>query len=297
MCADFFQQYPYLCDTFSISPKTKVELDEVDAGELLSPYRIDFMAKLLWIEAIRGTCDRESAEKIYKEHLLAFSNHLMTEPGQPEKKGFGSYCDRFRGICTAAAATAGDRLEIGNPIPVDSKNMAMDGAHRISAAVCYQKRVPVYRVAKEIPNRYDYHFFRKRYLEEKYLLEMVEKYVTLRPCRLYLFQSGELKRSLRKSVVKECAPVYMKKMRSKEVWIILDITWLENNGKTGRAEELLGNHYLEGTQNILLCMNVRRRDLLMQGRGYLYKKRLGIMCGMCRAHLKVLVKGLLGRPI
>ena len=297
MCADFFRQYPYLCDTFSISYKTRVELDEVDARELLSPYRIDFMAKLLWIEAIYGTYDRDKAEKIYKEHLLAFSNHLMTEPGQPEKKGFESYLDRFRSICMVAAATAEDRLEIGNPIPVDSKNMAMDGAHRISAAVYYQKRVQVYRVAKEIPNRYDYHFFRKRYLEEKYLLEMVEKYVTLRPCRLYLLQSGELKRSLRKSVVKECAPVYMKKMRSKEVWIILDLTWLEKNGKTGRAEELLGTSYLEGAQIILLCMKARRKDLLMQERGYWYKKRLGIFCGMCRAYLKVLVKGLLGRPV
>ena len=296
MCADFFRQYPYLCDTFSISYKTRVELDAVDAGELLSPYRIDFMAKLLWIEACHGTYDRVEAEKIYKAHLLAFSNHLMTEPGQPGKKGFDSYCDRFRSICTAAS-TAGDLLEIGDPIPVDSKNMAMDGAHRISAAVYYQKRVPVYRVAKEIPNRYDYHFFRKRYLEENYLLEMVEKYVTLRPCRLYLFQRGELKSSLRKRVVKECAPVYMKKMWSKEVWIILDITWLENNGKIRRAEELLGNHYLEGTQNILLCMNARRRDLLMQERGYLYKKRLGIYCGMCWAYFKVLGTRLLGRPV
>lgn len=297
MSVDFFSQYPYLCDTFFISGKTKITLDEVDAEDLISPYRIDLMAKLLWIEAYHGTYDREEAEQIYEDHLLAFSNHRMTEWGQPEKCGIHRYRATFQRLLAAVSETAGGRMEIGDPIPVDGKNMAMDGGHRISAAVFYKKRVPIYRVAKEIPNRYDYRFFQKRFMEEKYLLRMVEKYVTLRNCRLYIVQDRGMKKWLRKKIDRECAPVYVKRMQSTEVWILLDATWLQRSGKTGRAEELLGNRYVEGTRNILCMINARRNDLLMHTRGYACKKKLGIFCGMCWEYFKVLAKRILGRPV
>lgn len=297
MSADFFIQYPYLCDTFFISRKTKVVLDEVDAGELISPYRMDLMAKLLWILACHGAYDRQEAERIYEDHLLAFSHHRMREWGQQEKCGIEQYRDTFQSICTAVRETKSSRIQVGYPIPVDGKQMAMDGAHRISAAIYYHKRVPIYRVSKVIPNKYDYHFFRKRYMEEGYLLRMVEKYVTLRTCRLYMFRNRELNKILGTQIDRECAPVYVKKIRAGETWILLDEEWLERNGKVRQAEKLLGNRFLRGTEVILQTINERRSDLLMQGCGYTCRKKIGVFCGRHWDGVKILVKRLLGRPV
>ena len=66
---DFFKQYPYLCSTFSINKNTKIERKTVEAGELISPDRLDFMAKLLWIEAFEGRGDKAEADKLYEAHF------------------------------------------------------------------------------------------------------------------------------------------------------------------------------------------------------------------------------------
>ena len=72
MKEDFFKQYPYLCDIFFINKNTRIEQNEVAAKELISPYRLDFMAKLLWIEAFEGRFDKTDADKLYEAHLQAF---------------------------------------------------------------------------------------------------------------------------------------------------------------------------------------------------------------------------------
>ncbi len=297
MKEDFFKQYPYLCDIFFLNKNTRIEQSEVAAKELISPYRLDFMAKLLWIEAFEGRFDKADADKIYEAHLQAFSNGMMVEPGQPEKKGLNSYSAMFSRICTEVKEIHGELMEFGDPIPVDGKHMAMDGAHRISAAIFYEKRVPIYQVFKEIPNKYDYRFFQRKYLDEEYILEMVEKYVSVRECRLYLLQKNQLKRSLREKIYKECAPIYMKKMLSGELVLIIDRNWVEKYGNEELVDKWVGSRYVEGTDAIINLINSLKQELLMCEKGYECKKRLAIFMGMCWNRLKVRVKRLLGRPV
>lgn len=297
MKSEFFRQYPYLCDTFFISKNTKVEQSRVDAKELLSPYRLDFMAKLLWIDALYGKFDKKAAEELYRAHLLAFSHQSMTEPGQPEKKGFQSYCDRFYKICAAAEASKGAVLELGNPIPIDGKDMAMDGAHRISAAVYYEKKVPVYLVAKKIPNQYDYRFFRKRYLSEKYLLEMAEKYVSMRECRLYLLNRSQKRKLRGKRMDKECQPVYRKKLPQGGELLLVDVCWIEKYKNPRRVWKLLGEDYIEGEEAILEKLKEKKAVLLQMEIGYAWKKRIGMRLGAYQNQLRVEIKRRMGKPV
>lgn len=293
---DFFKQYPYLCDTFFISKNTEIEKDEAAAEELISPYRLDFMAKLLWIEALEGKADQAQADQLYEAHLLAFSNGLMIEPGQAGKKGLERYCAAFSRICAGMREAEGELVKLGDPIPVDGKHMPMDGAHRISAAIYYKKRLPVYRVHKVIPNKYDYRFFQKRYLDEAYILMMVETYVSMRNCRLYMFEK-KMDRGFCRRVYKECAPVYMKKVISGELLLVVDCGWIEKSGKAAQLDSWLGDHYVKETDAILGELAAWREKLLIHENGYACKKRMGTLGGRCWNRFRTCVKRLLGRPV
>lgn len=294
---DFFKQYPYLCDTFYINKHTRVEEDTVAAEELISPYRLDYMAKLLWIEASERTFDKIDAVKLYEAHLLAFSNGMMIEPGQSEKRGLDRYCTTFSRICAGMRETEDELVKMGNPIPVDGKRMAMDGAHRISAAIYYKKRLPVYRVYKVIPNKYDYRFFQRRYLEEEYILTMVAKYASMRSCRLYIFGKKEAGRDFCRRVYRECAPVYMKRAVSGELLLMIDCGWMEKGGKSEQLYQWLGNNYEEKKDAILCELEVWKERLLIHERGYACKKRLGMLWGRCWNRFKTCAKRLIGRPV
>lgn len=293
---DFFEQYPYLCDTFRINSDTTIEEGEVEAVDLFSPYRLDFMAKLLQIEAADGNYKQSLADKVYEEHLLAFSRWLE-EPGQTEKKGIESYLHAFKEICAAIKNTDKTLIELGNPIPIDGKHMAMDGAHRICAAAYYGKKVPVYQVHKEIPNKYDFLFFRKRHLDEVYILELVKKYVLMRECRLYLLNEVQGYSKLKKRIYRKCAPVYMKRISSGEVYIIIDRTWMKQYGDENMAEELLGTHFIDGAKAILNCLESEEAELTKQSRLYKQRKRIGIRHRKCWEYMKKSMKQLLGKPI
>ena len=294
---DFFKQYPYLCSTFSINKNTKIEQKNVEARELISPYRLDFMTKLLWIEAFEGRLDKAEADKLYETHLQAFSNGTMLEPGKPEKRGLNRYFDTFSRICSMVRETKCETIEIGDPIPVDGKYMAMDGSHRICSAIFYGKRVPIFQVYKEIPNKYDFLFFRKHYLGEADILKMVKKYVSLCECRLFLLDKAYAHRRLIKKIYHQCAPVYMRKIKSGECFVIVDRTWTERYTNAGLTEELLGTQFVEGAEAILNCLADQEEELLKQDFLYEYRKKWGIFYKMNWEFLKRRIKQLLGKPV
>ena len=293
---DFFRQYQFLCHEASINPSTQVERCEAEALEFISPYRLDFMSKLLWIESTEGKFDRDVAEKLYEAHLLAFSNYVMIEPGQPEKKGLERYLDTFNKICKATRLTEGDLVSIGYPIPIDEKNMAMDGAHRICAAIYYKKRIPVYLVHMEVPNKYDYRFFRSRFLREDYILMMVKKYISLRECRLYIIHKEQIHME-RDKLYGELVPLYMRELRTGELFLIFDMFWMRQEGKEKMLLECLGDYFTEGTDSIIHQINQKENELLIYEIGYEWKRKIGIFYGMCCAYFKVWIKRLLGRLV
>ena len=294
---DFFKQYPYLCSTFSINKNTKIERKTVEAGELISPYRLDFMAKLLWIEAFEGRGDKAEADKLYEAHLQAFSSGTMVEPGKPEKKGLNRYYDSFSKICSVVRETECETIEYGDPIPVDGKYMAMDGSHRICAAVFYEKKVPIYQVFRAIPNKYDYLFFQNRYLGETDILKMVKKYVSLCECRLFLLDKAYANRRRIKKIYRECAPVYMRKIKSCECFVIIDRNWIERYTNPWVTEELLGTQFVEGTEAILECISDREAELLKRDSLYEYRKKWGMFCKKHLEFFKRRIKQLLGKPV
>ena len=297
MKASFFEQYPYLADVFYIKKSTRIESDIVDAKELISPFRLDFMAKLILVEAINGDYDAKTAYQLYEAHLRAFLGNRMEEPGQAGKCGLEKYLDVFHRIYETVRDSEGEQTRLGDPIPVDAKGMAMDGAHRIAVSIYFDKELSVYRVGKVVPNKYDFLYFRKRFLEEEFILEMVNKYVICRPCRLYVLPGKQLGRRTAKKIYNELAPVYMKKTLSKEWIILFDCYVLENSKDRETFNVRLGKNYTDKTNLIVEELKKRKEALLKQRIGYRFRRFLGIRLRECLDVTKRKVRILLGKPV
>ncbi len=292
----FFDEYPYLCSCFHIKRNTKVEQREADAKELISPYRLDFMSKILLLEAMNGSYDIKKAEHLYERHLYAFSSGIMIEPGQKEKSGIQSYLDAFSQIEKSTKKEEALAARLGAPVPVDAKLMAMDGAHRICSAIYYHKWIPVYFLNRTVPNKYDYLFFRRRFLEEKLILEMVRKYVKMKECCLYLLPKSISGHSLRK-IYKTYAPVYMKKMNSKEVVLLLDLPYIRRLGADSGAERLNKYVMVDSSQKIIGYLLENEANLVKQTVFTKTYIRYASFLQMVWAYTRRIINSMLRRPV
>ena len=125
---------------------------------------------------------------------------------------------------------------------------------------------------------------------------MVETYVSMRNCRLYMFEK-KMDRGFCRRVYKECAPVYMKKVISGELLLVVDCGWIEKSGKAAQLDSWLGDHYVKETDAILGELAAWREKLLIHENGYACKKRMGTLGGRCWNRFRTCVKRLLGRPV
>lgn len=292
----FFEQYPYLADVFRIRKNTGIKLDVVDAKELISPFRLDFMAKLIWLKSINGAYDKETANQLYEAHLRAFLGNRMEEPGQEGKCGLEKYLDVFHRIYETVRESEGEQTRLGDPIPVDAKGMAMDGAHRIAVSIYFDKAISVYRVGKVIPNKYDFRYFRKRFLGEENILDMVNQYLLYSPCRLYVLPERRLRRRTAKRIYNELAPVYMKKTLSKE-WIILIDYNVSVNSEGWESLRMMLGDYTDEPNLIGKELEKRKEALLKQRRGYPVRRYFGVRLRELWDMIKRRGKKLLGKPI
>ena len=122
--------------------------------------RFDLAAKLAYGEAYLSGSVTNWRLAQYREHIRAFNN--FNEPDGSGKRGKAAFFDTFHGILRADAIGAPCSL---NVIPVNERQMILDGAHRLARA--YLRPEPVHLVHFEDPERtcYDYRFFQRRKLD------------------------------------------------------------------------------------------------------------------------------------
>lgn len=147
--------------------------------ELLVPGRIDLIAKYTYIENYVKHYDVKWFNNLYKAHVEAFSGGNYTEPTNPAKNSIIEYEACFNRLID----------DIGNMgldssisvVPISNDGQIVDGAHRTAVALYYNLRVPIHFIDKPPLYVYDYHFFRKQLLDEKYLQYMAYRYITIKP--------------------------------------------------------------------------------------------------------------------
>lgn len=176
---EFEKEYPYnllthyLIEGNKITPDTPYEIEEIDAKELLTPERIDLMAKWIYIDAKEKGVDMTGARDIYAKHIEAFSEGTFTEPGTEEKNTLDKYYDTFDKLIEDIRENGFDSQK--SLVPVGKDNVLLDGAHRCVCAAYFGKKVKVIRF-ESIMKDYGTEFFKRRFLEEDVLDQLVVNY-------------------------------------------------------------------------------------------------------------------------
>ena len=163
---------PHLLMHLKIEPYHEVK--EVQPTELLSPARLDIMAK--YVYALQWVLNKHAGwgPHVYREHLRVWNE--FREGDGSGKSSFEDFKASFDELLTHIAHHG--FYERRGLLPTGRNNVIIDGAHRVAAALALRTPVKVVCFGME-PRQYNYEFFRKRGLAEEILDEM-----TLQYCRL-----------------------------------------------------------------------------------------------------------------
>lgn len=145
------------------------------AREFYSARRLDLMAKYTYVEYKDKGYKTSWAKELYQKHIEAFSGGNYTEPGKEnEKNSLEAYVNTFDKLIEEIKNDRFDQ-EI-SVVPYGNNHVILDGAHRTSVAMYYDKKLP-YRFEKENAASYGYAFFEEHLLERRYNDFLVLKYI------------------------------------------------------------------------------------------------------------------------
>lgn len=116
----------------------------VSARSLLGPNRFDLYAILLYIDHyVRGVKDLHYAKSVYKERTRAITGYKFAEDGNPLKQNFDDYVSTLNSLIDDFKEGKYD--DSHSLIPVDKDYVLIDGAHRVSCAAYFNKKIRVLR--------------------------------------------------------------------------------------------------------------------------------------------------------
>lgn len=212
------KKYPYnlLTEYFlsgnNITEDLPYEIKDISAQELVTPERIDLLAKWIYIDAKEKGMHPETAKQLYLKHIEAFSEGTFTEPGNEDKNSIEKYFQEFDILIEDFKQHGFNEQK--SLVPIGKDNILLDGAHRTTCALYFHKKLRVIKF-ENIKRDYGTAFFKKRGLDERYLDRMVMQYCKLQP-NIYmacLWQTADekLRGQAKEILEKECGKiVYVK---------------------------------------------------------------------------------------
>lgn len=154
---DFSLLQRHTVELYNLEEKEYI-VQDVPARSLLSGQRFDLFAKLYYIR--NRHVNNKLAREVYCHHIKAFNPDLK-EPGREDKNGYDDFLNSFDALIDDLGTNG------FNPdkslIPVDTKGIILDGAHRLSVLAYADKSVRIVRFNEVVSNGcFDYEYFLKR---------------------------------------------------------------------------------------------------------------------------------------
>ena len=188
--------------------ETSHEVKTLTPTELLTPLRLDIMAKFIYATNwVLGTNSAWSMH-VYREHLHVWNE--FQEGDQSGKSSFetfkASFDELLRNMCESGFAS-GRGL-----IPIGVNNVIIDGAHRAAGALALN--IPIQAVCFNLqPRAYNFEFFRNRGLADEILDDMALEYCRLdgrvRVAVLFPVAKGRHEEMIK--VIEECGSILYRK--------------------------------------------------------------------------------------
>lgn len=144
----------------------------VDAKTFLTSKRFDLAFKLLYLEEKNRNAG--FAQKVYKEHIRAFSLGKFTEPGSEEKNSIEKFFQAFDDTFESIKLDGFDSNK--TLIPLSKNGLIANGAHRIASAIYLGKSVECVQIDTH-DQVYDYKFFYDRKVARQDLDAVATKFV------------------------------------------------------------------------------------------------------------------------
>ena len=163
---------PHLLNLLRI--EARHEIIRLAPGALLSPTRLDIMAKYVYaLHRVMGV-PSGWGHHVYREHLRVWNE--FREGDESRKSSFDDYRVSFDRLIDGLSKKGFDeRLGL---IPVDRDNAIIDGSHRLAAALAVGAPVSAVRFNAQA-GRYDFEYFRQRGLGGDVLDDMALNYCHL----------------------------------------------------------------------------------------------------------------------
>lgn len=124
------------CKLKSIDVKNEACIFELDPCELVSHRRFDIPAKYIYGWFRENNIKSGWGVKLYNEHIRVFNN--FDEGDGSAKKGANAFIESFNSTLSSIKEKGFD--ENDTLIPIGKNNEPLDGAHRIAAALVYDKK-------------------------------------------------------------------------------------------------------------------------------------------------------------
>lgn len=164
----------YFLDAWGIAADAVLETEIISPKTLLTANRLDLACKLYYIDCLERNANMAFAGELYQAHLEAFSNGAFVEPGQNTKNSVQDYHESFRRLIRDMREHGFDAEK--SVIPVGEDGTILDGSHRTAIAIYYDIPLTIIRIPEQ-SCRYDYSYFRRKGLQEKYLDFMAYQFI------------------------------------------------------------------------------------------------------------------------
>lgn len=120
--------------------------------------RFDLGFKLLWLDGRRAG-GSPFADRLYEEHIAAFSLGDMIEPGSDGKAGIARFRDDFDALMESMETSGFDPLR--SLVPLATDGSLLNAGHRAACAIALGTTVTAVETGLE-PKVFDYRFFAGR---------------------------------------------------------------------------------------------------------------------------------------
>ncbi|WP_155840124.1 hypothetical protein [Butyrivibrio sp. MC2021] len=152
-----------VCKLYEVDMTGDYNIRTVPARSLISPLRLDLLAKIAYVESREKNRNREFALGIYKRTLEACTLGTFSEFDNDKKQNFDDFVTEFDKLIDSIKEKGMDSSI--SVIPVGKNGIIMNGAHRVAIAAYFDMEVPIVEFDVDGAEM-GVELFKKRYLQE-----------------------------------------------------------------------------------------------------------------------------------
>lgn len=199
----------YTFKKFGLDKNNQYDITSVRAIDLLTPNRIDLIAKYEYLVFKQNAVKSNLAEEVYKSHLDVFSDGGFYEPGSDTKNSYEDFVKEYDDIYDSLKERGFDSAK--SLIPIGNDGVIINGGHRTAASIFLNQEVSVLEIPNHSGPKYNYKYFERSKMPREYLDFLALNYVKLAPRTTFVICLWP--KAVKMNKTKECEALIEKKTK------------------------------------------------------------------------------------